>query len=511
MAFWSREHTDLDYPNDSACHSFPNDSACHSNSSTTTDFDRGIISLLYAIGFLHDVFYVVDRREFQRDKGRKRMRGTKRLGGLLWVLRVVSCLRVEIELPNGRADLDLSACVNPTAEVDDFVRMHSLSREDAYGLHDHLRKRILLYGELDSHRSSYVLQGEPPVSVMDDHSVLVTPQLGYDRIRYALYGNFSMPLTVVEGSFAIYDGVPGPVFRWYPTVSPVPILPPRSMPGSTAAMSMTILVPEESSMVLHVFMDVILSLQHSLSLLSISSSVSYTAAPRGNIVVAPHLLSSDVDLPLDTIVYNYEYVGLQLGGGSKLTADVLEVYRQYRVWDYSASNVEAFAKHGVSASLVPMAPHPGMVVQPAKVKDIPVLFYGTMTPHRIRIVNELRMHGITVLVPNLSNWGSYGDALDHLISRAEIILSLNTWDEGGEWKATRFTRLWASGCFVISERTGSPEEDGGGMVIADTDDITEAVIRWSADDEGRRTIAEQGRLRAATVDVREKLRDALNS
>lgn len=78
--------------------------------------------------------------------------------------------------------------------------------------------------------------------------------------------------------------------------------------------------------------------------------------------------------------------------------------RHFRVWDYSRSNVVHLRDdHGIEASHCPMGYDPVYTVpqEPGSatpIEDIDVLFFGSPTPYRQALFQQLRAVGLTVVI-----------------------------------------------------------------------------------------------------------------
>ena len=318
-------------------------------------------------------------------------------------------------------------------------------------------------------------------------------------------------------------------------------------------LEIAILVPTESPSTLlsSIFFDVISTLDHSLSSLPgvVVKLVYCPVVSRGDcskeklnqfkkiITIAPHVLGQifidegegekqliAIDpllLPEGTILYNYEVVPANLppsltsqsrisesatNHGTFLDRELLEFYGsgRYEVWDYSIGNAAKFRAMfpHVKTSVVPLGFSPSLVYdidanKGANIdKDIDILFAGTLTPHRRRIIDRLRHdHKLPILVPNSANWGSYGPELDYLVQRSKIVLSLRTFAEESEWKMTRFLRLLANAAFVVAEVSGSEEEGrfSAGIVFGHEKELGEILKKYLDDCEGREKVAKEGR------------------
>ena len=222
-------------------------------------------------------------------------------------------------------------------------------------------------------------------------------------------------------------------------------------------------------------------------------------------------------LPRSAVLYNFEHIpflpsdaafaDVQHNGsgdgtlqrtrnrkGTLVNEDVLEIYRRFTIWDFSRANIDALRRHGVNhAQYVPLGYVPSMtsyykgrysgnhsdcevtntqsIFCDRNEGSIDVLFYGTATPRRLEILEELRSASpvddkgqntddrrLRVVWANAANFGVFGEELDELIMDSKIVLSLLTFDEDEEWKISRFSRLLANARFIISERASKGPE-----------------------------------------------------
>ena len=188
-----------------------------------------------------------------------------------------------------------------------------------------------------------------------------------------------------------------------------------------------------------------------------------------------------------------------------LDGDVLSLYGndRFEVWDYSQSNVLTLSsEYQIKAKLVPLKHDKITTMIPSSGGgggDIDVLFYGTVTPYRRGIIDQLRGSGVEVTVVTDSTWGLYFSALDDVISRSSIVLVLNAFGDEGEWKITRLSKLLEMGKFVLCEKNEVKEEEayGGeepGIVFAEKEDMVEVLNEWwERGDHERRKVGEKGR------------------
>jgi hypothetical protein len=121
------------------------------------------------------------------------------------------------------------------------------------------------------------------------------------------------------------------------------------------------------------------------------------------------------------------------------------------------------------------------------VKDIEVVFVGTMLPRRLKILERLRARfPIEVL-------SVFGDELAQTFNRAKIVLNLHAEDYLDT--ETRIYEALGCGAFVLTERLSgeSPFVSGRHLVeVADLDELEERVAYYLSNEQERMLIAEEG-------------------
>jgi hypothetical protein len=213
-------------------------------------------------------------------------------------------------------------------------------------------------------------------------------------------------------------------------------------------------------------------------------------AGRRHIVLGCNLLPG-YPLPLadDAILYNLEQVEM---GSSWFRPELLELFRRYTVWDYSRRNVAALAALGVEvARLLPIGYVPELTrIEPAREPDLDLLFFGSLNPRRIAIVEALRAAGLRAEAV----FGAYGKQRDDLIARAKVILNVHYY-EAKVLEMVRISYLLANRCCVLSEASADPDEDAAlsdGVAFAAYDDLVGRAQQLVANASLRQRIAARG-------------------
>ena len=211
---------------------------------------------------------------------------------------------------------------------------------------------------------------------------------------------------------------------------------------------------------------------------------------RRHIVLGANLLPG-YPLPLaqDAILYNLEQVQM---GSSWFRPELLDLFRRYTLWDYSRRNIAALAALGVEvARLVPIGYVPELTrIEHARDPDLDVLFFGSLNPRRIAIIDRLRAAGLRAEAV----FGAYGKERDDLIARAKVVLNVHFY-EAKVLEMVRVSYLLANRCCVLSEVSSDPEEDDAlstGVAFAAYDDLVARAQELVADPALRQRIAERG-------------------
>lgn len=220
--------------------------------------------------------------------------------------------------------------------------------------------------------------------------------------------------------------------------------------------------------------------------------VQMSLAGRPDVVLLAHVASVlGQDIPKGSIIYNLEPL---FDGCRSLRVGYLDVLRKYRVWDYQAKNVEFLATHGIEAMHVPYRYAAAQERFSHGIKDIDVLFFGSMSPRRAEIISKIP--GI------ITAQGCYGRELDELVPRARIVVNLHYCSEPHPLEVVRLNYLMANGCFVVSEPGWDEHENAAyapGIVFAE--DIPGACAQWLQQDRQALEAAARATIRSMPMRV----------
>ncbi|MEP7208060.1 MAG: hypothetical protein ABI920_14060 [Casimicrobiaceae bacterium] len=184
-----------------------------------------------------------------------------------------------------------------------------------------------------------------------------------------------------------------------------------------------------------------------------------------NIVIGAHSLDASLapTLPERTIVYNSEPLD-----DARHAEALAPFVARFPVWDYHPRNLPHLHALGNRRALV-VAPGylPEFVrVEHAAEKDVDVLFYGQMSPHRRAILQALERAGCRVA------WlhDVYGAELDAWIGRAKLVLNIH-YRPHAPMELGRLVYLLCNRCAVVTESDRPDDID---------DDLSDGVAMASA-------------------------------
>jgi hypothetical protein len=211
--------------------------------------------------------------------------------------------------------------------------------------------------------------------------------------------------------------------------------------------------------------------------------------------------------PRGSILFNLEQVS---PGSPWMTPGLLELFRRYRVWDYSRANVEQLVRLGIPAPALVRIGYVGQHTRiPKGPEDIDVLFYGSDNPRRFAILRALTQRGLRVVrVP----FGTYGPARDAYVARSKVVLNVHFY-EAKVFEIVRVSYLLANGRAVVSERGADAEEEREfepGVAFARYDDLVERTVELVRDERARTELAARGLEVMRARPQAELLREAVN-
>ncbi len=197
-----------------------------------------------------------------------------------------------------------------------------------------------------------------------------------------------------------------------------------------------------------------------------------------------------LQLPADAIIYNLEQVD---ESSTWMDRTYLTLLRRYRVWDYSAANVEQLAKWGIVADGICGIGHVAALerIPVDGVKDIDVLFYGSLNERRMDVLEALKARGLRVVVST----NLYGAGRDSLVARAKVVLNVHYYP-AKVLEVVRLSYLMANRCAVVSETGANPAEEApfrDAIAFAAYDQLVQRCVALVDDPVQARLLAERAR------------------
>jgi hypothetical protein len=221
-----------------------------------------------------------------------------------------------------------------------------------------------------------------------------------------------------------------------------------------------------------------------------------------NIVLGYHLLwGKRLPNGYNCIIYQLE----QLSEKEEWQCPFLETLRSpCIVWDFSEENIRFLAQRGIRAIYKPIGFHPKMQrVAHHPVKDVDILFYGSMNERRQRVLAELAKRF------NLKSlFGAYGEQRDVWISRSKIVLAVHFY-ETKLYDEVRLSYLLNNKVFtVVEDSLHKKYEDF--IVYADYDRLVETCEFYLQNESLRIKAAEKAYRCFSQYPEREFLKTALS-
>jgi acetyltransferase-like isoleucine patch superfamily enzyme/SAM-dependent methyltransferase len=241
------------------------------------------------------------------------------------------------------------------------------------------------------------------------------------------------------------------------------------------------------------FAEVAETLHFGLIALGYQSVISDRVLPEHrHIVLGVNLLQFfPVELPDDSILYNFEQISPD---SPWITASMLETFRRYTLWDYSLENCAQLCLMGCEhVQHVPLGYIPQLtriVSAPEADRDIDVLFYGSPTEERTKVLETLRQQGVKVV----ELVGIYGAERDWAIANAKIVLNIHAY-KAQVFEIVRVSYLLANHAFVLSEDSPSDHQAQAlqeGIAFAKYDNLVETCLHFLEHPQERQRIAEIG-------------------
>jgi hypothetical protein len=176
------------------------------------------------------------------------------------------------------------------------------------------------------------------------------------------------------------------------------------------------------------------------------------------------------------VLYQFEQLDYNYGHINAYP-EYLDIIRSAdQIFEYSPSGMHYLSQTGMGGKIAYLPPsfHRSLEsFRPDENPDIDVLFFGSFSDRRNKILNELRSRGLKVV----HAFGVYGRELVHHMKRAKIIINIHCVDGISTLETVRISLALANRCFVISE-IGDHNPYGAGVVYADYDNLVSTCIEY---------------------------------
>lgn len=183
-----------------------------------------------------------------------------------------------------------------------------------------------------------------------------------------------------------------------------------------------------------------------------------------------------------------------------------------RVIVTSRSRQTFLAEKGMPSEFIPLGFHAGMGRDLGGVRDIDVLFIGTLDDSRHRrAIRFLRSRGIRVeATGSWKSAESWGESRTQLINRAKIFLNVQR--HAGQYSGYRMLLGMGNAAMVLSEPVHDPfpYEAGVHYVSSPLESMPETISKYLSDDAARTSIAEAGhRFATESLTMEKSMRNIL--
>jgi hypothetical protein len=157
-------------------------------------------------------------------------------------------------------------------------------------------------------------------------------------------------------------------------------------------------------------------------------------------------------LPKNTILYNFEsYFHNRLW----FNKTIKFFYKNYEVWDYSYNNAKNLKKLGIKVKKVLPVIFPYKKKYKLKKKNIDVLFVGSLSKRRKKIINQIRNYGLNVFASE--NIRSPKE-LEKLVLKSKLFLNVHYYGLR-ELEQARICPYISSGTVILSEKSLYKDEN----------------------------------------------------
>lgn len=239
------------------------------------------------------------------------------------------------------------------------------------------------------------------------------------------------------------------------------------------------------------FEEVALALHCAFKTLGYDAPI-HTQPPQDSsqvLVLGTNLLTRITEpLPEQMILYNLEQIEKTSGW---ITPAYIQLLKRHAVWDYSQHNMKTLKKlFGVQATHLALGYVPELTRIKPRPKDIDVLFIGSLSERRKKVLEALAATGRKVSAA----YNSYGPERDALIARSKIIINIHYY-EAQLFEVVRVSYLLANKACVVSETGRDMQLEAPykqAVAWADYDKLIDTCLALLADEKARKAQEKAG-------------------
>lgn len=152
--------------------------------------------------------------------------------------------------------------------------------------------------------------------------------------------------------------------------------------------------------------------------------------------------------------------------------NLLSIAHAVEIWDYSKVNIKILETHGIVAKHVPLKTSDAYIqrlktIYQSRPPKYDIVFNGSISERRIKILDELKMAGLNVLVS--TKWGALRD---EEIAESRVLINIHYNTDYQIFESARCEPWLSMGFPVISEKS---IEDDPRCIVATYDKLVQTV------------------------------------
>jgi len=250
----------------------------------------------------------------------------------------------------------------------------------------------------------------------------------------------------------------------------------------------SIIHPETRPDLALIFKEIALLLLHCFKDIGINCTLKINQIDKTRINIflgAVNINYASIPRNIEYIPYQMEQLSAYEGWYKKMPGMHDFLQKAAEIWDYSTANIDFLRSKNIPAKYLPLGYHPALEILPHAEKDIDVLFCGSYSDRRNKIIEELKNRGISAVYSN----GDFGTKRDQLFARAKIVLNIHFFNMA-IFESARIHYLLNNKIFVITENSIDNPYPNVDLVSVPYEQLVDECVKRLADWENSQKLAE---------------------